>query len=411
MKKIFTLFLALLFLCVAFQTVLAAPKAEFKEMKIHEIINEYYSNRDLDAMEGLWIYQGMKGPVLIAVLSGALPDIAEQYGHKDGLVGIMLQPESNWDKGEVRLKTKKVVTPHEKYEGYWQGVTLYYIYGFPVQSKINIKTVFTVMGNTMRLEAENMGTFELQRQFPSRNPAPGISGTGSGFFVSPNLVVTNHHVIDSAQKVEIRTKDGAWTPATVLSFDADYDVAILEVKGLEKTAKPLPIGSSETSKVGQRVYSFGFPAPSALSGDISAMQLRMNEGIITSLQGFKGSEKEIQVSIPTYGGNSGGPAVNAFGEAIAIISSGLLGEVTESGRVDMPQNINFARRIERAVEMIEQLERYQELTFGGQAKNEIKTEAMAEQMLDSVVLVRSEGYKRARTAVRGGSLLDLLNKK
>jgi S1-C subfamily serine protease len=405
MKKLSVLFFALLFFSVTFQAVLAAPKAEFKEMKVHQIINEYYSGRELDALEGLWIYQGMKGPVLIAVLSGALPDIEEQYGNKKGFVGVMLQPESLWSKGEVRFTIKKVLTPHEKYEGSWQGITQYYIYGFPVQSKLNIKSVFTVMGNTMRLEAEGMGTFDLQRQFPSRNPAPGIAGTGSGFFVSPNLVVTNHHVIDSAQKVEVRTKDGTWTPATVLSFDADYDVAILEVKGLEKTVKPLNIGSSNSAKVGQRVYSFGFPSPSKLSGDISAMQMRMNEGIITSLQGYKGSEKELQVSIPTYGGNSGGPVVNAFGEPIAIISSGLLGNVTEDGLVDMPQNINFARRIERAVEMIEQLERFQELSYKDAKSGEIKTEAMAEQMLDSVVLVRIEGYKREKVA--SSSLLKL----
>ncbi|MDR7867091.1 MAG: serine protease [Sporomusaceae bacterium] len=396
MKRLSVLVLALIFFSVTFQGVLAAPRMDFKDMKVHQIINEYYSGRELDGVEGLWIYQGQKGPVLIAVLSGAIPDIGDQYRNKKGFVGVMLQPESLWTKGEVRFTINKVLTPHEKYEGSWQGITLYFVYGLPVQSKVGINATFTVIGNTLRLEAEDMGRFDLQRLFPARNPAPGIAGTGSGFFVSPNLVVTNHHVIDSARKVEIRTKDGMWTPATVLASDADYDVAILEVKGLEKTSKPLPIGNSLSVKVGQRVYSFGFPAPSQLSGDISEMQMRMNEGIITSLQGYKGSEKELQVSIPTYGGNSGGPVVNAIGEPIAIITSGLAGNVNEDGIVDVPQNINFARRIERAVELIEQLERFQELSYKDANSGELKTEAMAEQMLDSVVLVRIEGYKREK---------------
>jgi S1-C subfamily serine protease len=398
MKKyeVLVILFALIFICVSCQAVTAAPKAELKDMKVHDIINEYYSNRELDGLEGLWIYQGIKGPVLIAVLSGAVPEIGDRYDNKKGFVGIMLQPESLWAKGEMRFTIKKVLTPHEKYEGSWQGFTQFYVYGFPVKSKTNFKSIFTVQGNTLRVEAGEYGSMELQRLFPSRNPAPGFAGTGSGFFVSPNLIVTNHHVIDSAKKVEIRTKDGQWMPANVLVFDEDYDVAILEVAGLEKSIKPLTLGNTTSAKVGQRVYSFGFPSPSKLSGDISAMQLRMNEGLITSLQGYKGSEKEIQVSIPTYGGNSGGPVVNTFGEPIAIITSGLLGNVIGEGFVDMPQNINFARRIERAIELIDQLGRLHELNADNSQKVELKTEVMAEQMLDSVVLVRIEGYKRSK---------------
>lgn len=400
MKKplILSLVISFMLVCFTFQAEAAAPKADIRDLKVPQIINEYYSERDLDSLEGLWIYQGIKGPVLIAVLSGAIPEIADRYGNKTGLVGIMLQPESLWDKGEQRFTTKKVLTPHGKYEGTWQGYSLGYIYGFPVKSRTNFKAEFTVQGNSLRVDAGEFGRMELQRMFPSRNPAPGIAGTGSGFFVSPNLVVTNHHVIDSAKKVEIRTKDGQWTPARVLVFDEDYDIAILEVKGLENSVKPLTLGNTATAKVGQRVYSFGFPAPSQLSGDISSMQLRMNEGIITSLQGFKGSEKELQVSIPTYGGNSGGPAVNVFGEPIAIITSKLNSSLNNDGTVDVPQNINFARRIERAIELIEKLERANELNREDPKKTELKTEVMAEQMQDSVVLVRIEGYKRSKVA-------------
>jgi S1-C subfamily serine protease len=393
-----SLFIALLLLSFAFQAVAAAPRADIKGLKVHQVLNEYYSDRELDAIEGLWIYKGIKGPVLIAILSGALPEVEQEYGNKNGFVGIMLEPESLWDKGDRRLVTKKVLTPHEKYEGAWQGFTQFYVYGFPVKSRQDFKAVFTVEGNSLLIDAGEYGRMVLQRMFPSRNPAPGIAGTGSGFFVSPNLVVTNHHVIDSAKKVEVRTKDGQWTPATVLKYDADYDLAILEVKGLEKTVKPLTIGDTATAKVGQRVYSFGFPDPSMLSGDISAMQMRMNEGIITSLQGFKGSEKELQISIPSTGGNSGGPVVNVYGEPIAVVTSGLKSTANEDGTVDVPQNINFARRIERAVEMIEQLERANELNRPTPQKSELKTEVMAEQMLDSVVLVRSEGYKRSKVA-------------
>jgi len=380
-----------------FQSVSEASEVEFKDLTINQIINQYYSERDLDGVEGLWIYGGEKGPVLIAVLSGAIPEIENQYGNKSGFVGIMLQPDSSWGKGQKRFSINKVLTPHEKYKGAWQGTYQFYVYGIPVKTKKNFNSVFTLNNDSLTVESEAFGTFPLRRMFPARNPAPGNAGTGSGFFVSPNLVVTNHHVVDSAKKVEIRTKDGKWAPASVVIFDADYDIAILEVSGLENSVRPLTIGDTGSAKVGQRVYSFGFPDPGNLSGDISAMQLRMNEGIITSLQGYKGSEKELQVSIPTTGGNSGGPVVNAFGEPIAIITSKLLGHVTEGFLVDVPQNINFARRIERVVELVQEVGRSPELSPANQQKNEVKTEIMADQMQDSVVLVRSEGYKRSKT--------------
>ena len=407
MKQIIKLsiILTLLVLFLLSQPLYAEPDKEFKNMTVDQIINQYYSDRILDGIEGLWIYKGMKGPVLIAVLSGSIPDIGEQYGNKKGFVGIMLQPESLWAKGENRFFIQKTLTPHEKYQGFWQGWYQFYVYGFPIQTKQDYRSEFSLNDNTLTVQCQSIGALELQRMFPARNPAPGSSFTGSGFFISPNLIVTNHHVVDSAQKVEIRTKDGQWLPGSVLTFDADYDIAILEVTGMEKSAKPLVIGESASAKVGQRVYSFGYPAPSKLSGDISAMQLRMNEGIITSLQGFKGSEKELQVSIPTTGGNSGGPVVNVFGEPIGIITSKLSSVVKDDGSVDVPQNINFARRIERVVELVQEIERHWELSAINPQKSELKTEVMAEKMLDSVVLIRSEGYKRPKP--KSNTLLNL----
>lgn len=406
MKKILLsiLFYFIIFSVILSPTISAAPDVEFKDLTVTQIINKYLSDRDLDGIEGLWIYHGIKGPILLSILSGAIPDIGEQYGNKKGFVGIHLQSEAPWDKGENRLSINKILDPHKQYKGNFQFPGVVYVYGFPVKTKNSITSTFTVVGNSMRVESE-LGAFEMQRYFPSRNPGPGIAGTGSGFFISPNLVVTNHHVIDSAKKVEIRTKDGGWVPAKVLIFDEDYDTAILEVIGLEKEVKPIPIGDMAKAKVGQRVFSFGFPTPDQLSADISSMQLRMNEGIITSLQGYKGSEQEFQHSIPTTGGNSGGPMMNAYGEVLGIVSSVLTPYIRGDWSISAPQNINFAKRIRRAVELVEQIERSRELSFPDKEMAEIKPEILAEQAQSSTVLVRVEGYRRAKAA--SSSLLNL----
>lgn len=375
----------------------SATEVEFKDLSVTQIINKYLSDRDLEGIEGLWIYKGTKGPILLAVLSGSIADIESQYGNKKGFVGIHLQKESLWDKGEKRFTISKVIDPHKTYKGSWEGIGTGYIYGIPYKYKAPMSSVITLSGNHMNVET-TAGVMELERYFPSRNPGPGIAGTGSGFFISPTMVITNHHVIDSAKKVEVRTKDGRWLPAKVLIFDEDYDTAILEVIGMEKEVKPLPIGELSTAKVGQRVYSFGFPRPDQLSGDISTMQIRMNEGIITSFQGYKGSEQEFQHSIPTTGGNSGGPMMNAYGEVFGIVSSVLVGRLKEDWSVVVPQNINFSKRIHKVVELVEQLERSRELNYLGADKKEYKPEVLAELATNSVVLVRIEGYRRAKSA-------------
>ena len=399
MRKIQVQVLAVLVLMLMLLVTpgVSAAETEFKDLSVTQVINKYLSDRELDGIEGLWIYRGIKGPILLAVLSGAIPDIDEQYGNKKGFVGIHLQPETLWEKGDKRFSISKVIEPHKTYKGSWIGTQTGYFYGIPIKSKSGIGSTFTIAGNLLRVDNQ-LGAFELQRYFPSRNPGPGIAGTGSGFFISPTLIVTNHHVIDSAQKIEVRAKDGRWLPAKVLVFDEDYDTAILEVTGLEKEAKPISIGDLAAAKVGQRVYSFGFPTPEQLSGDISAMQLRMNEGIITSLQGYKGSEKEFQHSIPSTGGNSGGPMMNVYGEVLGIVSSGLSTFLREDLSIVAPQNINFSKRIQRAVELVEQLERRRELVYLDASKKELKPEVMAELAPNSVVLVRIEGYRRAKAA-------------
>ena len=405
MRKIIFQVLSALVLILILTTPLgvSAAETEFKDLSVTQVINKYLSDRELDGIEGLWIYRGVKGPILLAVLSGAIPDIDEQYGNKKGFVGIHLQKESLWDKGDKRFSISKVIEPQKTYKGSWLGTQTGYFYGIPIKSKAGISATFSIVGNLMRVENE-VDSFEMQRYFPSRNPGPGIAGNGSGFFISPTLVVTNHHVIDSAQKLEVRTKDGRWLPAKVLIFDEDYDTAILEVIGMEKEVRPLPIGDLSTAKIGQRVYSFGFPAPDQLSGDITAMQIRMNEGIITSLQGYKGSSQEFQHSIPTTGGNSGGPMMNVYGEVFGIVSSQLSTYLREDWSIAAPQNINFAKRIQRAVELVEELGRSRELIFLDTNKKEFKPEVMAEMAPNSVVLVRIEGYRRAKAA--SSSLLN-----
>ena len=90
--------------------------------------------------------------------------------------------------------------------------------------------------------------------------------------------------------------------------------------------------------------------------------------------------------------------MNVYGEVLGIVSSGLSTFLREDLSIVAPQNINFSKRIQRAVELVEQLERRRELVYLDASKKELKPEVMAELAPNSVVLVRIEGYRRAKAA-------------
>ncbi|MEA3291971.1 MAG: trypsin-like peptidase domain-containing protein, partial [Pseudomonadota bacterium] len=135
---------------------------------------------------------------------------------------------------------------------------------------------------------------------------------GSGFIVDPDgLVVTNHHVIDDAEEIEIVFDDGKRLPAKVKGFDKKTDLALLEVK----TDQPLPyvtFGDSDQAHVGDWVVAIGNPfglGGSTTAGIISARGRDIHSGPL---------DDYIQIDAPINRGNSGGPLFNTRGEVIGV---------------------------------------------------------------------------------------------
>ena len=151
-------------------------------------------------------------------------------------------------------------------------------------------------------------------------------GFGSGFFVQPNRLVTNHHVIAGAARGTAKQVDKTTTynieGFTVL--DEKHDLAILQVLDLEIT--PLPLGNSNAVKIGETVYVAG--NPKGLEGTFS-------DGIISAIRP-EGNNlmrgKVLQMTAPISPGSSGGPVLNHNGEVIGVSFMTI-----EGG-----QNLNFA---------------------------------------------------------------------
>lgn len=136
---------------------------------------------------------------------------------------------------------------------------------------------------------------------------------GSGFIISPDgYIVTNNHVVEDADEIEIRLEDGRYFLAKVIGTDERSDLALLKIEASDLPT--LKFGSSEHLKVGEWVVAIGSPfgfEHSATSGIVSAK----GRGLRTEQY-----VPFIQTDAAINPGNSGGPLLNMRGEVIGINS-------------------------------------------------------------------------------------------
>ncbi len=155
-------------------------------------------------------------------------------------------------------------------------------------------------------------------------------GIGSGFFVKPNIIATNYHVIEGAAKgtAKLVGKDTTYNIEGVTATDKTNDLALLKVTAYGiygvKGIKPLSLGDSDKVRIGETVYVAG--NPKGLEGTFS-------DGIISSRRD-KGAKERLQMTAPISPGSSGGPVLNRRGEVIGV-------SVAVHRALDA-QNLNFA---------------------------------------------------------------------
>jgi serine protease Do len=138
-----------------------------------------------------------------------------------------------------------------------------------------------------------------------------VTGQGSGFFISPDgFAVTNNHVVDGADKVEVTTDDGKTYLAKVIGTDPRTDLALIKVS--DRTDFPFAKLSDTKPRIGDWVLAVGNPF--GLGGTVTA-------GIVSASGRDIGSgpyDDFIQIDAPVNKGNSGGPAFDVSGEVMGV---------------------------------------------------------------------------------------------
>lgn len=146
------------------------------------------------------------------------------------------------------------------------------------------------------------------------------SGSGSGVIVSGDgYIVTNNHVIDGAQKIEVILNDNRKYDAEVVGTDPSTDIAVLKIK--EKGLRAIPIGNSDQVRVGEWVLAVGNPfnlTSTVTAGIVSAKARNINIIKGDKNQSNVPIESFIQTDAAVNPGNSGGALVNTKGELVGI---------------------------------------------------------------------------------------------
>ncbi len=147
-------------------------------------------------------------------------------------------------------------------------------------------------------------------------------GQGSGFVVDKEgHIVTNYHVVEDANQVEINFPSDYKTYGKVIARDPDSDLGVVKVNAPEDELHPLPMGDSAAVKIGQTVIAIGNPF--GYSGTMTIGIVSAKGRTLSSLHSTPGGDYYtagdlIQTDAAINPGNSGGPLLNLQGEVIGI---------------------------------------------------------------------------------------------
>ena len=159
------------------------------------------------------------------------------------------------------------------------------------------------------------------------------ASSGSGFFISDHgYLITNNHVISDCLEIKLR-KAGELINAKVIARDKFNDLALLKTNLTNQST--LPISLSNAALL-QDIYVAGFPFGKSVSSSV-----KVTKGIVSSLSGLGDNFSNIQIDAAVQPGNSGGPIIDEYGNAVGVTVAKLdLINIVENYGV-VPENTNF----------------------------------------------------------------------
>lgn len=229
----------------------------------------------------------------------------------------------------------------------------------------------------------------FNKQQGNRGPNHNVSSLGSGFVIDPSgYIVTNNHVIEGADDIEINFANGSKLKAKLIGTDTKTDLSVLKVEP-KQPLKFVKFGDSSTMRIGDWVMAIGNPfgfGGSVTVGIISGRGRNINAGPYDNF---------IQTDAAINKGNSGGPLFNMKGEVIGINTA----IISPSGG---SIGIGFSVPSELASGVVDQLREYGETRRGWLG---VRIQPVTDDIADSLGLDSARGALVAGV-IKGGPVDD-----
>jgi 2-alkenal reductase len=184
-------------------------------------------------------------------------------------------------------------------------------------------------------------------QLPDLPPSGPAEASGSGFVIDTDgHIVTNNHVVDGADKVEVRFVDGTTVRATVVGTDPDSDLAVVKVDVRSSLLHPVELGDSSALVVGQQVFALGNPFGqmwTLTSGIVSAVGRTIQSG-----NSRYSIPEVVQTDASINPGNSGGPLLDKHGRVIGV-NTMIISDNRSSSGVGFAVPVNIVKKVAPAL--------------------------------------------------------------
>jgi S1-C subfamily serine protease len=173
----------------------------------------------------------------------------------------------------------------------------------------------------------------VTRSLPAVVTVETRHGTGSGFYVSRDTVITNAHVVGGWSVVTLRSSSGTTTAADVVTSSAEWDLAVLKAQIVNHDQPTLALGETADVRIGGEVLAIGSPL---------GLRNTVTRGIVSGVRDAK-RVNLIQTDAAINPGNSGGPLIDHYGRVIGVNTLKLVGETTEA--IGFAVSIHHARAL------------------------------------------------------------------
>ncbi len=267
------------------------------------------------------------------------------------IVASVDSPSSRWlAKSQAQLQPKlngpqivlpapgssKSTKPTDKKVDSKQPTDIFNEHGLTVEEQINVSVYENMNKSVVHITTKSTktdGFFLLEHD---------TEGTGSGALIDKSgHILTNFHVVEEAQQVNVTLFNGKSYPATFVGSDLINDIAIIKIEEAPEILHPVTIADSSKLKVGQKVFAIGNPF---------GLERTMTCGIISSLnrslklRGNRTIKSIIQIDAAVNPGNSGGPLLNSHGQLIGI-NTAIASNTGQSSGVGFAIPSNLVARI------------------------------------------------------------------